>query len=77
MIGTAAASSAAAVTKSGKVRDLQPVMTFGKAAASCADQGRIYGACILAQYESVEKDMCQKEFSAFKACVQSRLGRKW
>lgn len=73
MIPTHTLGAAAGLTKAGKARDVQPVVTFGKAAASCAQQGRIYGACILAQYETVEKGMCDKEFAEFKSCVQSKV----
>lgn len=73
MVPTAVLGSAAGMTKAVKPRDLQPVMTFGKAAASCADQGRLYGACILSQYETLQKDVCQREFRAFKDCVQSKV----
>ncbi|PWN52380.1 hypothetical protein IE53DRAFT_385170 [Violaceomyces palustris] len=58
-------------------RDLKPVQTFARGAASCSAQAKVYGACIVAQYENVEKDMCQREFQAFKLCVQQKLGKKW
>ncbi|KIS69991.1 uncharacterized protein UMAG_10168 [Mycosarcoma maydis] len=60
-----------------KQRDVAPVQTFAKAAAKCASEARIYGACVTANYENIERNMCQKEFFAFKACVQQKLGRKW
>ena len=67
------AAAAAAVTKSGKPRDLQPVMTLGRSAAQCASQSKAYGQCILAQYEAVDRGMCEKEFMEFKACVQQKV----
>jgi hypothetical protein len=67
------ASSLSGVASSNKQRDLQPVLTFGKAAAACHQQAKVYGACILAQYESVEKGMCEREFGEFKNCVQSKV----
>lgn len=60
-------------TKAGKARDLQPVLTFGKAAGSCSQEGRVYGACILAQSENVEKGMCEREFQMFKECVTAKV----
>ncbi|KDN52093.1 hypothetical protein K437DRAFT_244276 [Tilletiaria anomala UBC 951] len=58
-------------------RDLQPVMRLGKAAAQCDIQAKAYGACMFRSYENIEKDMCAKEFAAFKQCVQTKFGRKW
>lgn len=82
----AAASSASASASAStphKQRDLAPVLTFGKAAASCSSQARVYGACILAQYETVEKSMCEREFQQFKQCVSTKVreeeekGHRW
>ncbi|PWN44666.1 hypothetical protein IE81DRAFT_276493, partial [Ceraceosorus guamensis] len=56
-------------------RDLQPVVTLGKAVAQCKPQAQVYGACILASYESVDRNMCQKEFEKFKDCVQTKVSR--
>lgn len=36
----------------------------------------MYGACILAQYETVERGMCEREFGEFKNCVQSKVGTR-
>lgn len=77
MLPTTAAAAAAAVTKSGKPRDLQPVMTLGRSAAQCASQSKAYGQCVLAQYEAVDRGMCEKEFMEFKACVQQKVSRAW
>ncbi|KAL9939127.1 hypothetical protein V8E36_001940 [Tilletia maclaganii] len=60
-----------------KVRDLQPLARLGKAASECSVQAQAYGACMLAGYQNAEKGMCQREFVAFKQCVQGKLGRKW
>lgn len=54
-------------------RDLQPVVTLGKAVAQCKPHAQAYGACILASYESVDRNMCQKEFEKFKNCVQVKV----
>lgn len=73
MLPTSATSAASAVTKAGKPRDLQPVMTLGRSAAACASASKAYGACVLAQYEAVDKNMCEKEFREFKECVQQKV----
>ena len=72
MLPSVAARSVSS-SSSSKTRDLQPVLTFGKAAASCSTQAKAYGSCILASYESVERGMCEEEFRGFKACVQKRV----
>lgn len=36
-------------------------------------QARVYGACVATNYENIERNMCQKEFLAFKACVQQKV----
>lgn len=33
----------------------------------------MYGQCVTANYENIERNMCQKEFLAFKACVQQKV----
>ncbi|PWN25826.1 hypothetical protein BDZ90DRAFT_233842 [Jaminaea rosea] len=73
MLPTSATAAASAVTKAGKPRDLQPVMTLGRSAAACASASKAYGACVLAQYEAVDKNMCEKEFREFKECVQQKV----
>lgn len=30
-----------------------------------------------ANYENIERNMCQKEFLAFKACVQQKVSCRW
>lgn len=37
------------------------------------EQARTYGQCVTANYENIERNMCQKEFLAFKACVQQKV----
>lgn len=46
------------------------VRLLANGVASCSAQASIYGKCIAANYQGVTKDMCQKEFQAFKQCVQ-------
>jgi hypothetical protein len=36
-------------------------------------QARMYGACVLANYEEVQKDMCAAVFAEFKNCVQKEV----
>lgn len=36
-------------------------------------QSKVYGDCILARYQDVERGMCEREFQVFKACVQVRV----
>ena len=40
---------------------------------TCATPAAAYGECILKSYQDVRKDMCQKEFLAFKDCVQTAV----
>lgn len=41
--------------------------------STSSEQARVYGACVTANYENIERNMCQKEFLAFKACVQQKV----
>ncbi|GHJ88501.1 hypothetical protein NliqN6_4903 [Naganishia liquefaciens] len=50
---------------------------LAKASKSCASQSLAYGKCVGASYLDVSKGMCEKEFQAFKQCVQQQMGRKW
>ncbi|BGP17517.1 hypothetical protein JCM10213v2_005550 [Rhodosporidiobolus nylandii] len=47
----------------------RPLAALPKAAAKCAEQGTLYGKCIGARYQDVERGMCAKEFEAFRACL--------
>lgn len=51
------------------------VPVIAKGVASCPAQAAAYGKCIAASYKDVQKDMCQKEFLAFKQCVQQAVSR--
>lgn len=46
------------------------ITVLAKGVASCPAQATAYGKCIASSYKDVQKDMCQKEFAAFKSCVQ-------
>jgi NADH dehydrogenase [ubiquinone] 1 alpha subcomplex assembly factor 8 len=51
-----------------------PLKRFATATTvTCATAAKVYGQCILASYQDVKKDMCQKEFLAFKECVQTTV----
>lgn len=49
----------------GKTR---PIEKFAAATAKCTTQGAVYGKCVAANYQTVSKDMCAKEFMALKDC---------
>ncbi|KAI8066221.1 uncharacterized protein B0P05DRAFT_209451 [Gilbertella persicaria] len=49
------------------------VTQLAKGVASCPAQATAYGQCIALSYKDVQKDMCQKEFEAFKQCVQQAV----
>lgn len=55
----------------------QGIAGLAKGVATCPAQATAYGQCILANYKDATKDMCQKEFQAFKSCVQQAMKRKW
>lgn len=46
---------------------------LAKSVASCPAQATAYGQCIVASYKDVQQGMCQKEFEAFKSCVQQAV----
>ncbi|KAJ5682556.1 hypothetical protein N7462_005721 [Penicillium macrosclerotiorum] len=47
----------------------RPVEKIAKAAAQCSAEATAYGKCVVADYNSVHKDMCVKEFMRLKNCV--------
>ncbi|OQE15414.1 hypothetical protein PENSTE_c028G05328 [Penicillium steckii] len=49
----------------------RPVEKFAKATAQCSAQAAAYGKCVVADYNSVHKDMCAKEFMKLKDCVMA------
>ncbi|CEO59359.1 hypothetical protein PMG11_04036 [Penicillium brasilianum] len=46
----------------------RPVEKVAKATAKCSIEAAAYGKCVLADYNSVHKDMCAKEFMRLKDC---------
>ncbi|KAF9161659.1 hypothetical protein BGX26_001321 [Mortierella sp. AD094] len=53
------------------------VAAFSASIATCAPTATAYGACISATMNDVHKGVCEKEFIAFKECVQASMKRKW
>ncbi|KAJ9106363.1 hypothetical protein QFC21_001509 [Naganishia friedmannii] len=47
---------------------------LASASKSCSVPSLAYGKCIGASYLDVSKGMCEKEFQAFKECVQVSVG---
>ncbi|ORY48277.1 hypothetical protein BCR33DRAFT_63454 [Rhizoclosmatium globosum] len=47
----------------------QPRKRLGQVAA-CAPLGALYGACVNNLFDKVEFGACQKQFEAFKKCLQ-------
>ncbi|PWN33820.1 uncharacterized protein FA14DRAFT_190938 [Meira miltonrushii] len=59
-----------------------PIRKLADASKGCSEQGQVYAQCIFkAQFSKegtgVERGICEKEFMAFKECVQTKMGRKW
>ncbi|OKP06417.1 hypothetical protein PENSUB_6407 [Penicillium subrubescens] len=46
----------------------RPIEKVAKATAKCSTEAAAYGKCVLADYDSVHKDMCVKEFMRLKDC---------
>ncbi|RDW32455.1 hypothetical protein B0I72DRAFT_112601 [Yarrowia lipolytica] len=60
-----------------KAARVSPIKKLGQSTAACSTVASAYGKCILENYQTVSKDMCQQEFAKFKDCVQKQMGRKW
>jgi NADH dehydrogenase [ubiquinone] 1 alpha subcomplex assembly factor 8 len=55
-----------------------PIRKLADASKQCSEQGQIYAQCIFkAQFSKegtgVERGICEKEFAAFKECVQTKV----
>ena len=46
----------------------RPIQRFAEAAGKCVPEGRVYGKCIMADYNNVYKDKCLTEFLKLKEC---------
>lgn len=58
-------------------KESRSVAVFAKGVAACSHQAKAYGQCITARYMDVHRDVCAKEFQAFKTCVQQSLKKAW
>jgi hypothetical protein len=47
----------------------RPIQKLAKATSQCGPEASVYGKCIVADYNSVHKDKCAKEFMRLKNCV--------
>lgn len=55
-----------------------PIRKLADASKQCGEQGQVYAQCIFkAQFSKegtgVERGICEKEFLAFKECVQTKV----
>ncbi|KAF0316635.1 hypothetical protein GQ607_016107 [Colletotrichum asianum] len=46
----------------------RPIQKFASAVSQCSVETTLYGKCIVADYNSVHKDKCVKEFLRLKDC---------
>ncbi|KAI3555818.1 hypothetical protein CPAR01_06131 [Colletotrichum paranaense] len=46
----------------------RPIQKFAAAVGQCSTETSMYGKCIVADYNSVHKDKCLKEFLRLKDC---------
>ncbi|KAH7249174.1 hypothetical protein CEP52_004729 [Fusarium oligoseptatum] len=46
----------------------RPIQKLAKAVSQCSVEAAAYGKCIVADYNSVHKDKCAKEFMKLKDC---------
>ncbi|KAL1881108.1 hypothetical protein VTK73DRAFT_4785 [Phialemonium thermophilum] len=46
----------------------RPIQKFAAAVSRCSAEAVVYGKCIVADYNSVHKDKCLKEFLKLKDC---------
>ncbi|KAK3949406.1 hypothetical protein QBC32DRAFT_349229 [Pseudoneurospora amorphoporcata] len=47
---------------------VRPIQRFASAVSKCSAESAAYGKCILADYNSVHKDLCANEFLRLKNC---------
>ncbi|CAO3641306.1 unnamed protein product [Cunninghamella blakesleeana] len=53
------------------------VRLLAEGVTSCSVQSIAYGKCVASSYQDAHKNLCSKEFEAFKQCVQKVVKRKW
>ncbi|KAK0670945.1 hypothetical protein QBC41DRAFT_185974, partial [Cercophora samala] len=46
----------------------RPIQRFAQAVSKCTAEATVYGQCVVADYNSVHKNQCAKEFMALKNC---------
>ncbi|CAL3962406.1 unnamed protein product [Diplocarpon coronariae] len=47
---------------------IRPIEKFAQAVGKCSAEASVYGKCIVADYNSVQKDKCLAEFLRLKDC---------
>ncbi|KAK4248573.1 hypothetical protein C7999DRAFT_13461 [Corynascus novoguineensis] len=47
---------------------VRPIQRFAQAVSKCSAEATVYGQCVFADYNSVHKDKCVKEFVKLKDC---------
>ncbi|KAK0612810.1 hypothetical protein B0T17DRAFT_657592 [Bombardia bombarda] len=47
---------------------VRPIQRFAQSVSKCSAEATVYGKCIAADYNSVHKDQCVKEFMRLKDC---------
>lgn len=57
-------------------RRVRPIEKFAQAVAKCSAEAAAYGKCVVAEYNSVRKDMCAKEFMKLKDCYLAAAKKK-
>lgn len=56
------------------IRD-RKVRNLAAAAAKCSAEASNYGRCVIADYTSVGKDTCVKEFAQLRICYVAAIAR--
>lgn len=69
-VGTRSLSRFFVLAKDMSSKPAKGVALLAQGVMSCSSQATVYGKCITARYQDVHKDMCVKEFEAFRSCVQ-------
>ncbi|CAG8455157.1 13395_t:CDS:10 [Acaulospora morrowiae] len=60
-----------------KAKERRTVEVIAKGMAGCSVQATTYAKCITNHLENINKDLCAKEFDAFKKCLQKAIGKSW
>ncbi|KAK3303976.1 uncharacterized protein B0T15DRAFT_535154 [Chaetomium strumarium] len=53
----------------------RPIQRFAQAVSKCSAEAAVYGQCIVADYNSVHKDKCAKEFMKLKDCYLQAMSK--